>query len=105
MNLNTLERLVLSRIVPKEGDITTLRIIRDLRAALSFSEEEHAALQFSNLPDGRLQWKRDCEVMKEVTIGAKARSIIRDVLIKLNEEKKLSEDFISLYEKFVEETA
>ena len=42
MQLAVLERLKLLEILPREGDITTIKICRDLREALSFKENEHA---------------------------------------------------------------
>ena len=40
MKLSVFERLILLNVMPKEGDFTTLKIIRNLQEALSFSEEE-----------------------------------------------------------------
>lgn len=105
MELKTFERLILLNILPKEGDITTLRIVRKLRDDLSFSEEEHAALQFRNEPEGRILWLEEKDVPKEVAIGEKAHDIIAATLKKLNEQKKLQDAHIPLYERFVEAKA
>ena len=40
MELSVKERLVLSSVIPKQGDIVTYRLILILREAISFSEEE-----------------------------------------------------------------
>ena len=37
-------RLMLLGILPAEGDLTTIRIVRELREGLSFSETEHKQL-------------------------------------------------------------
>ncbi len=101
MELGTFDRLILLNILPKEGDFTTLKIIRKLREDLSFSEEEHAALEFKN-EGGNVQWKQAGDIPKEVTIGEKATDLIVEVLKKLDKEKKLQESHVSIYERFVE---
>ena len=40
MELTTVERLKLLEVLPSEGDILTLKILRKLRETLSFNEEE-----------------------------------------------------------------
>jgi len=44
MKLSVFERMILLNTLPAEGDLTTLKIVRGLRESLSFTEEEHAAL-------------------------------------------------------------
>lgn len=100
MKLNTFERLILLNILPKEGDFTTLKIVRKLREALSFSEAEHKALQFKQEGE-KVLWKTEADVEKDITIGEKATDIIVEVLKKLNSEKKLTEQHFSLYEKYI----
>lgn len=102
MELSVIERIALLSILPAEGDITTLRIVQNLRNALSFSEEEFKDFEIMST-DGGIRWNRSKEVPKEITIGVKARSIIEDSLEKLNREKRLRADFIPLYDKFLGE--
>ena len=99
MLLNTFDRLILLNVLPKEGDITTLKIIRKLKDDLSFSEEEHTALQFKN-EDGQIMWKEEADIKKEIEIGEKATDIIAEALKALNKAKKLTEAHISIYERF-----
>lgn len=101
MILSTFDRLILLNTLPKEGDITTLRIIRKLREDLSFSEEEHKALAFKQ-EGGKMMWQSEADKLKEVEVGDKAKEIIRNRLKELNEQKKLTEEHLPLYEKFVE---
>jgi hypothetical protein len=103
MELTVFDRLILLNILPKEGDFTTLKIVRKLREDLSFSEEEHAALEFKH-ENGTVQWKQGGDIPKDVPIGEKASDMIADVLKKLDKEKKLQETHFSLYERFVEKT-
>ena len=101
MNLIVADRLVLLSVLPEQGDFTTLKVIRTLREALSFSEEEHKEYQF--VQEGmQVRWNDKAEQSKEVEIGEKANGIIVDILKKLNEEKKLKMQHFALYEKFIE---
>jgi len=102
MELSVFDRLILLNILPKEGDFTTLKIIRKLREDLSFSEDEHKCLEFKQ-DGGNIQWKQEGDIPKEITIGEKATDIITDVLKKLNTEKKLQDQHFGLYEKFIGE--
>ena len=101
MLLNTKERLILIGTLPKEGDYTTLKIVRKLREDLSITENEQKALQFVSNPDGMLNWQPSGDQSVEIEIGEKAKDIITSALMKLDSEKRLTEDHIELYEWFV----
>lgn len=102
MLLNTFERLILLNILPREGDFTTLKIVRKMREDLSFTEEEHKDLSITVDEKGSVKWKTEADKAIPITIGEKATDIIVSVLKKLNDEKKLTEQHYTLYEKFVE---
>ncbi len=102
MQLQVSERLILLNIIPGEGDITTLRIIQQLRTDLSFSEDEHKALEFQVGEGGAVHWKTDADVGKDVEIGEKAHDIIKSRLEELSNQKKLQLQHMALYERFVE---
>jgi len=103
MNMSVLERLVALSILPKEGDYATLKILTNLRLSLSFTEKEIKAWGITtDAETGRTSWKEDVEA--EIPIGEKATDIIVDALKKLNREKKLTAEGMSLYEKFIPTT-
>jgi len=100
MELTVGERLVLLSVIPDEGNFTTLKVIRDLKMALSFSEDEHKEYQF--VQEGmQVRWNDKADQNKEIEIGEKANDIIVLALSKLNEEKKLKMEHFSLYSKIV----
>ena len=101
MKLNIKERLVLLGVMPVEGNFLTLKIVRQLREDLSFSEEELKQYKF-NEEQGRITWDESQEQPKDVPIGKEGKRIIRDALEKLDREEKLREDHVSVFEKFVE---
>jgi len=99
--LTVVERLVLLNILPKEGDFTTIKLLRKLRENLSFDEDEHKKLNF--VQDGdQVRWDMKAVVEKHIAIGEKMTDIIQGALKKLNDEKKLTDEHFTLYEKFVE---
>ena len=100
MKLSVNDRLILLGVIPQQGDFTTLKIIRNMRGDLSFSEEEHKELKFRR-EDEMVYWEDGLE-NKEISFGEKATDIIKDAFKKLSSEKKLRIEHMELYEKFVE---
>lgn len=102
--MTVLERLMAMSLLPKEGDYVTWKIIRDLRANLSFSEEEIKALELKLVADKGYEWKIEgvpAEILnKEIDFGLKAASLLAESIEALNKDKKLTEQHFSLYEKF-----
>jgi hypothetical protein len=103
MNLSVLDRLVLLKILPKEGDYATLKVLTNLRLSLSFSEDEMKDWGITgDAATNRTSWQVDGKA--DIPIGEKATDIIVDALKKLNREKKLSFDDMTIYEKFIPTT-
>lgn len=103
MKLGVFERLILNNILSSAmGDITTIRIVQDLREALSFSEEEHKALGLRS--EGlKVFWDESADVEKEIEIGDKAHEIIVDCLKKLNRKEMLTQEHLPVWERFCEQ--
>jgi hypothetical protein len=103
MELKVYERLILLAILPKEGNFITLKVIRQLREALSFTEEEIKVLNFvQNVEEEKVTWDLAADKPVEIKIGEKATDIIVEALKKLDKEMKLTDEHYGLYEKFVE---
>jgi len=107
MLLNVNERLIILNILPQEGNILTLRILRKLKENLSFTEEEHKVLNFKTIQDKFMQWSTvtpdgtSIPQEKEIDIGEKASDLIKEALKKLDDDKKLTEGHMSVYDKFI----
>ena len=97
--LSVKARLVLVGILPPEGDLTTIRIVRELREGLSFTEGEHKGLQVRQ-EDGRLMWQEGAVPDKSIDVGPKAQEVVRAALEKLDDEKKLTADHLELVDLF-----
>lgn len=104
MNLTILERILLLGMLPEKGNIVTLKIVRNLRDALSFSENEIKELSITQSQDGQISWNaaKECNAGTEIDIGEKARDIIVDVLQKNNKSESLTDQHISLFDKFID---
>ena len=100
MKLSVADRLTLLNVLPKEGDYTTLKIVRKLRDDLSFSEEEHKILQFQK--DGEMVRWNDMEDT-EIDIGEKATDVIQQAFKELDKQGKLHMEYLDLYERFIKE--
>jgi hypothetical protein len=100
MLLNVIERITLLGILPEQGNFITLKIVRELREALAFDEEEIYRLEL-NQADGKITWNPAKDTCKEVSVGDKAFEIIAKGLEKLNDDQKLTQQHYNLYEHFV----
>ena len=101
MEFTVLERLVLLNVLPKEGNFTTLKLVRQLREALSFDELEHKKLNFIQDKD-QVRWNESANVVKNFEVGETVMKMIADTLEKMDKEEKLRDEHFSLYEKFVD---
>lgn len=103
--LTIAERIALFGVLPPEGDIVTLRLIRELRNNLSFTEKELKdwGIKMEKADGGMtIMWDSDYNNVTETfEIGETAKSLIVGQLEKLAEQKKLRMETLSLYEKLV----
>ena len=78
-----------------------MKLLRVLKEELSFTEEENKALEFDQR-DEQVFWKQDADISKDVKIGEIMTELIKKELQKLNDEEKLTDAHIDLYDKFME---
>ncbi len=100
MILDVKDRLILLQILPFEGDVTLLRIIRRLQDELSFNEEEHSSLTFK-LENGRTSWNPEVKIERDFNFGPKTLSVICAAFEKMDREKRLTLEILPLYDKFI----
>ena len=129
MKLEVHERIILQGILPHEGDYITLKLVRKLRETLSFNEKEIAEIEFKNhwrcpkcdkvelaaeaikcidcgiymKPAGSVSWDEEkaSKINKDVHMGDKMLALCETTLNKLSDDGKLTEQHMSLYEKFI----
>jgi len=109
VELGVLDRMMLMGILPKEGNVATIRIVRKLREAASFSEEEHEMLHITFGENGAVKWEepkgedgKRVPHMKAIKIGVVMFADAIRALEKLDKDEMLTSDHMGLYEKFVE---
>ena len=105
MKLNVLERVMLGQILPQEASFLHCKIVNDLKLQISFDEKETKEFGITQTIDkageGQVNWKKSGE--KDFTFGLTAIQIVRGVLEKLDEGKKITANILTLYEKFMGE--
>lgn len=95
------ERIRLLNILPEKGNILTIKMVRQLREALSLSEEEHRDNNVV-IQEDRVSWNLDFPD-KEIEFNDLAKELIAKVLKELNEKDELTVGDVRLWEEFVEE--
>ena len=104
--LNIIERISLLSILPSVGNFVTLKVVRQLREMLSFSEDEIKEYEIKEIKTNGgsvLSWNVDkANEEKEFEFGDIATEMIITSLSELNKNKKLEEKHYSIYEKFIE---
>lgn len=89
--------LLLSLAGKAEGNLTTMRLVRDFQRDLGFSEEELAVMHVEQ-DGGQMRWRMGVEP-KEVAVGPELQ---KAVAAWFNPEK-LTMETLPLYEQFVAE--
>jgi len=101
MEFNVPERLQLLGVTAGlEGNLTTLRIVRDFRSALSFSEVELAFLDFQHEGE-QIKWN-PAVGPKAIEVGPALKAAVASAFKKLEQREALTLDLLPLYERFIE---
>lgn len=102
-NLTVQDRLALLSILPGQGNITTLKIVRSLREELSFSEQEHEDYGIV-MKDGKVIWEVSSNGhAKDIEIGRKAREVIVAALEDGDRRNQLEDGHIGIWVRFMED--
>jgi len=100
MKFNVLERVMLMGLLPGTFNFADYRILNELKTACSFSEDEMKDLGMTQTGE-QIHWEITDSPDKEIVVGKRATEIVVAALTKLNDEEKLTDQVISLYEKFI----
>jgi hypothetical protein len=104
MKLNLTERYGMLYSLPVQEDIETLRIIRDLKMSLSPDEDECKEYGVEKKDGVPIKYDPEkAKIEKEIPIGEMATRICVKALKDANKAKRLTEQQISLYEKFIKD--
>lgn len=105
MILTLAERIHLLDILPEKGNILTLKALRVLKEALVFTEKEEEDFGIKAVVNQETNivnyaWSENAEV--EIEISPKMMSLIATTFENLEKNEQLTENHISLFEKFCE---
>jgi len=101
MKLDVGNRIRLLAILPEKGNLLTLKIVRELRDDLSFSEKEHKDFKIKTMGD-RIMWD-DKAKPKAIKFGDQAKELVDKSLRELNEKDELTMPDLALWEMFIGE--
>jgi len=99
MKLSISERLILAGLLPHQGNVATLKLLRQFREALALNAKEIAKCNLRE--EGQMiRWDTDKEFETEIEFGPWRTELARRVLQDLEAQQKLTEQHLSLCEKF-----
>lgn len=101
--LNAKNRIILLNVLPAQGDITTLRLVLELRKSLSFTEQEHKDLGIKSTGTATT-WDLTNDVAKSFPIGPVMLKLIQRELKKLDDGKTLGIEQVDIYNLFMDPT-
>lgn len=107
MRLEVHERIALLTLLPSKGDYAGLKTLRRAREMLSFTPEEIKFYKIENVPGpnggSQTQWNlaKAAEAIKDCPVDEYTVSVVRERLAQMSTDKVLTEQFMSIYEKFV----
>ena len=100
MKLSVPERLHLLSVLPMEGNIVNMRVVRVLREQVEFTAEEIELYELKAAGE-QVTWNVEKIVEVDFTLGTQAMVVIVEALKKLDGENRLTPDTAALYDKFV----
>ena len=103
MKFDVMDRLLMLKALGAvEGNLATLRVVRDLQGEIGFSEEELKELGLHQ-EGGRTFWEQNKVSPKEVSIGPAALEASLSMFQKLDQAQKLTIEYLPLYERLLKE--
>jgi len=102
MKLGVKDRLMIAQLLPREGNLITQRLIRDIGQKTELSQEEMDAVKMKSLPTGGVQWDDKLEKFlgqKIIKFTDSEIGFLKDQVKKLDEQKKITRDTFLLCER------
>lgn len=102
MKLSIKQRIEVLNIIPKVGNVTTLRQIEKLITNAGITDEEHTKYNIVAREDGGFSWTVPAGTTdeKEIEIGSVCKGLMKDALKELNDNNSLTLDQLPLYDLF-----
>ncbi|MCK5606643.1 hypothetical protein KAR91_32375 [Candidatus Pacearchaeota archaeon] len=102
--LTVRQRIDLNGLLPREATLTAIKMIREVREEVSFSDAEHKKIELKYHGNGSIGWnqlKAKLLKKKKIEIPATICSMIKKSLQLLDKQGKLRDEHIDLFDMFV----
>lgn len=102
MKMGVKDRLMIGQILPREGDLISQRIMRDIGQKTELSQVEMKTVKMVPLPDGSLKWDDKGEKQlgqKTIKFTDIEVDFLKDQVKRLDEQKKITRDTFVLCER------
>ena len=100
MDFDVRDRLILLNVIPVQGNLVTLKMVRVLREELGFDNDEYQAFNLRT-EGGSFHWDETKERSKEVSVPITMQELIISAFGKLSKENALHLEHVDLYERFM----
>lgn len=101
MELNVPERVSLLKILPREGNYLTMKMVKNITGKVILSEEEAEKYEFRQ-EGSQILWNDLGKTeRKEINLDENEISVIKQAVIKLENEQKITMDLVCLHERFI----
>lgn len=101
--LTILDRVILPSILKKEGNYVSMILNKDIKKKTELTQDELVKFKFRTLSNGNVAWElpEDTKDAFDVEFTESEKAEITSCLSKMEQENKLTEDHIHLYELFL----
>jgi hypothetical protein len=96
------ERFTIMSVLPQEGSLAMVRILRDLASVLAPSEEDHSRLEL-RISGNQYEWNVEADLPQEIAIGLRAHQLIREAFEERDKGGHLTLGHLPIYERFLDE--
>lgn len=101
IGLNVGERLIVLSIIPKEGSVVTLKLIRTLISKLGLKPSEMTEFEVQEVGGGGVKWNTQGSAPIDFDFEDAEIELIRKALRKLDTDSKMQIEVLEVYEKFM----
>lgn len=100
--LSLLDKLIFPSILKKEGSFEDMIIVKDIKKKINITQDEVKEYNLQSLNTGGIIFnEKGSEAKFEIEFTELETKMIKEGLKKLEEDKKLTEDHLDLYKKFI----
>ncbi len=101
MKLTLLEKVLLPQILPQEGNIKSLIILKDLRKKIELTQDDIKDYSIEVLDNGSVKWNEaGVNAEFEIEFTELEKEEVKRIISKLDKEEKLPSSLLNLAQLF-----